>query len=76
MERQGGEEKIREGVEYVGGRDLKYITHDGVEILTSKKREGQQGKERNIHKKRQRCGQEGTEEKSKNEIGRPGMRFI
>jgi len=34
---------ICEGVGYVGGkresRDLKYSTHDGVEILTSERRE-------------------------------------
>jgi len=40
----GGGGEICEGIEYVGGvggrrRDLKYITHDGVEILTSKRRE-------------------------------------
>jgi hypothetical protein len=38
---RGGEKRNRcEGVGYVGkDRDLKYITHDGVEILTSKRRE-------------------------------------
>ena len=38
-----GERNICEGVEYVGrgrgGENVKYITHDVVEILTSKRRE-------------------------------------
>ena len=57
------------------GKRLKYSTRDGVEILTSKRREDNKvgrGESEHVHKKPATI----WAKKSKNEVGRAGIRVI
>jgi hypothetical protein len=84
MERgRGGKRNIREGVEYVGGggRNLKYITHDGVWGGFNLQTEGGNKVDRRTIVKEgddgdQEDTKEGGRKRSRNEVGRPGMRVI